>query len=46
VGRVLRTQLGPLRLERALARGQFRELTADERSALLAGAAAAGESQP
>lgn len=46
VGRVLRTQLGPLRLERALARGQFRELTVDEHSALLAGAAAAAESQP
>jgi 23S rRNA pseudouridine2605 synthase len=44
VSRVLRTQLGPLKLERALARGQFRELTADELAALLApgGAAAAG----
>jgi 23S rRNA pseudouridine2605 synthase len=44
VSRVLRTQLGPLKLERALARGQFRELTAEELAALLApgGAAAAG----
>jgi 23S rRNA pseudouridine2605 synthase len=35
VGRVLRTQLGPLALERSLARGRFRELTAEEREALL-----------
>jgi 23S rRNA pseudouridine2605 synthase len=35
VGRVLRTQLGPLTLERSLARGQFRELTGEERDALL-----------
>jgi 23S rRNA pseudouridine2605 synthase len=41
VGRVLRTQLGPLTLERALARGQFRELTAEERAALLEGGAPA-----
>jgi 23S rRNA pseudouridine2605 synthase len=35
VGRVLRTQLGPLLLERTLARGRFRELTALEREGLL-----------
>jgi 23S rRNA pseudouridine2605 synthase len=35
VGRVLRTQLGPLALERSLARGRFRELTDEERDALL-----------
>jgi 23S rRNA pseudouridine2605 synthase len=40
VGRVLRTQLGPLTLERSLARGQFRELTGEERDALQAQAAA------
>jgi 23S rRNA pseudouridine2605 synthase len=34
VSRVLRTHLGPLTLERSLARSQFRELTADELSAL------------
>jgi len=36
VSRVLRTQLGPLRLERSLRRGQFRELTEQELSALVA----------
>jgi len=36
VSRVLRTQLGPLRLERALARGRCRELSAEELTALLA----------
>ncbi len=36
VSRVLRTQLGPVRLERALARGQFRALTQEEVRALLA----------
>src|SRR5262249_58630207 len=30
VSRVLRTRLGPLTLERSLARGQFRELTDEE----------------
>jgi 23S rRNA pseudouridine2605 synthase len=35
VSRVLRTHLGPLTLERALGRGQFRELTEAERNALL-----------
>ena len=35
VSRVLRTQLGPVTLERSLARGQFRELTQDEVRALL-----------
>ena len=34
VSRVLRTSLGPLILERTLARGRFRELTEDELSAL------------
>jgi 23S rRNA pseudouridine2605 synthase len=36
VSRVLRTQLGPVRLERALGRGQFRELSAEELRALVA----------
>jgi 23S rRNA pseudouridine2605 synthase len=36
VSRVLRTRLGPVTLERALARGQFRELTSEELAALLA----------
>jgi 23S rRNA pseudouridine2605 synthase len=36
VGRVLRTQLGPLLLERTLGRGRFRELSDEERAALLA----------
>ena len=36
----MRTQLGPLALERTLGRGQFRELTQEELDAL--GAAAAG----
>ncbi len=34
VSRVLRTSLGPLTLERSLARGRFRELTEDELAAL------------
>ena len=34
VSRVLRTSLGPLTLERTLARGRFRELTEDELAAL------------
>jgi len=42
VSRVLRTQLGPLQLGRALARGQFRALTQEELAALLPPAAAAG----
>ena len=42
VSRVLRTQLGPLQLERALARGQFRALTQEELAALLPPAGAAG----
>src|SRR5213082_192555 len=40
VSRVLRTQLGPVMLERSLARGRFRELTQAERRALLPGPAA------
>jgi 23S rRNA pseudouridine2605 synthase len=44
VSRVLRTQFGPLLLDRTLARGRFRELTQEELRALLADAAAeAGE---
>jgi 23S rRNA pseudouridine2605 synthase len=35
VSRVLRTQLGPLALERSLARGHFRELTPEELKSLL-----------
>jgi len=37
VSRVLRTRLGPLALERSLARGRFRELTQEELRALLSG---------
>jgi 23S rRNA pseudouridine2605 synthase len=44
VSRVLRTQLGPLKLERSLARGQFRELAAAELAALLVPAAAPASS--
>ncbi|MGH8181258.1 MAG: S4 domain-containing protein [Steroidobacteraceae bacterium] len=44
VSRVLRTRLGTLALERALARGHFRELTREEIEALLADAAGAEES--
>jgi len=44
VSRVLRTQLGPVLLERTLARGRFRELTQEELRGLLPTAAAeAGE---
>jgi 23S rRNA pseudouridine2605 synthase len=39
VSRVLRTRLGPLTLERSLARGQFRELSAEELRALAPGEA-------
>jgi 23S rRNA pseudouridine2605 synthase len=35
VSRVLRTRLGPLKLERSLARGQFRALTAEDLTTLL-----------
>jgi 23S rRNA pseudouridine2605 synthase len=38
VSRVLRTRLGPLTLERSMARGRFRELTAEEISALTSAA--------
>ena len=38
VSRVLRTRLGPLALERSLARGRFRELSQEELRALLSGA--------
>lgn len=37
VSRLLRTRLGPLTLERALARGRFRELSQEELRALLSG---------
>src|ERR1700730_15646449 len=43
VSRVLRTQLGPVTLERSLARGQFRELTQEEVRALLPDCPATGE---
>jgi 23S rRNA pseudouridine2605 synthase len=43
VSRVLRTQLGPLALERSLGRGQFRELTVEELRALVPPAATGGE---
>jgi 23S rRNA pseudouridine2605 synthase len=43
VSRVQRVRLGPLALERALGRSQFRELTQEELDALLAPAAGAGE---
>jgi 16S rRNA U516 pseudouridylate synthase RsuA-like enzyme len=41
VSRVLRTQLGPVALERSLGRGRLRELTQEELRALLPEAAAA-----
>ena len=44
VSRVLRTRLGPLTLERSLARGHFRELTHEEIEKLLSDAAGAEES--
>ena len=43
VSRVLRTRLGPIVLDRALARGHFRELTREDIDGLLAEGAAAGE---
>jgi 23S rRNA pseudouridine2605 synthase len=46
VSRVLRTRFGPLILDRALARGQFRELTREERDALLAAMAGSRSSSP
>jgi 23S rRNA pseudouridine2605 synthase len=42
VSRVLRTRFGPLGLERALGRGQFRELTSEELVALSAAGEATG----
>jgi 23S rRNA pseudouridine2605 synthase len=42
VSRILRTQLGPLALDRNLSRGRFRELLADELSALLSAASSSG----
>ena len=44
VSRVLRTRLGPLALERSLARGHFRELTREEIEALMSDAPGTGES--
>lgn len=46
VSRVLRTRLGPIRLGRALARGQFRRLTDAELTSLLQAAAAHRSSSP
>jgi 23S rRNA pseudouridine2605 synthase len=43
VSRVMRTRLGPLSLERALARGQFRPLTDEELTALTAPPPAAAD---
>ena len=43
VSRVLRTQLGPVALERSLGRGRVREITQEELRALLPDAAAAAE---
>ena len=43
VSRVLRTRLGPVALDRALARGHFRELTREEIAALLLEGAGVGE---
>jgi 23S rRNA pseudouridine2605 synthase len=42
VGRVLRTRLGPVALERSLGRGRFRELSQDELRALLGDERAGG----
>jgi 23S rRNA pseudouridine2605 synthase len=46
VSRVLRTRLGSLALERALARGHYRELERDEITALLSEASGTEESPP
>jgi 23S rRNA pseudouridine2605 synthase len=46
VSRVLRTRFGPLSLDRALARGQFRELTGEQRDALVAAIAGSRSSSP
>jgi len=46
VSRVLRTRFGPVVLDRALARGQFRELTREERDVLLAAMADSRSSSP
>ncbi|MGH8134059.1 MAG: S4 domain-containing protein, partial [Steroidobacteraceae bacterium] len=43
VSRVLRTQLGPVALERSLGRGQFRELTREELDALVPAGAVPGD---
>ncbi len=45
VSRILRTRLGPVALDRRLARGQFRKLAPEELNRLLAGAAIAVEAQ-
>jgi 23S rRNA pseudouridine2605 synthase len=44
VSRILRTQLGPLALDRKLSRGHFRELLPDELTALLSAASSSGTS--
>jgi 23S rRNA pseudouridine2605 synthase len=46
VSRVLRTRFGPLSLDRALARGQFRELSREQREALIAASADSRSSAP
>jgi len=46
VSRVLRTRFGPLTLERNLARGQFRELTREQRAALVAAMTDSRSSSP
>jgi 23S rRNA pseudouridine2605 synthase len=46
VSRVLRTRFGPLSLDRSLARGQFRELTREQREALQAAMTDSRSSSP
>jgi len=46
VSRVLRTRFGPLALDRTLARGQFRELTREQRDSLLAAMTDSRNSSP
>jgi 23S rRNA pseudouridine2605 synthase len=46
VSRILRVRLGPLALERSLARGQFRKLTDEELAQLLPGPTAAHAEEP
>lgn len=46
VSRVLRTRFGPLSLDRSVARGQFRELTREQREALVAAMTDSRSSSP